>query len=550
MRRCASWLLLLLIASGCARAAGQPEAVQIRVRTDAIQREPLAAVTLGSASLAADVARFYALRSDRSLWQSPTRLRQLATALDGLADDGLTPKDYGVVQLERDADWLATDPSRAAVRRTDVDVHATAIYLLALYQLAHGVVDPHKLNPSWHAATPVALSDAALHEAAEKVEQGRVAEAFDQARPQQPIYSALRAAMRRLRGIVAAGGWPTVPPGPSLKPGAIDPRIPALRQRLAIAGDLVTTDASAPDSDRFDAALESAVRRYQEQHLLDSDGVAGPATLASLNVPASVRVGQLRANLERARWFLRGLPSRFVLIDIAGYRLTYFDGSKPAWRARVQVGQPKRPTPELRSEITSITLNPQWVVPPTILRKDILPKVRRDPSYLSRNRLSVFDASGHKIDARSIDWQHPPAGLTLKQDAGPQGALGVVAIRFPNPYDVYLHNTPHTELFVREQRAFSSGCVRVEHPLELAQLLLDDPAQWDRAALDAAVATGETRNVPLTHPVPVLLLYWTAHVLDNGNVVFKPDIYHQDHDLLMDLEREQERLGQAIREAD
>ncbi|MDE2148718.1 MAG: L,D-transpeptidase family protein [Gammaproteobacteria bacterium] len=546
MRRIALALTLFASAIGGACGANQPAPAPLDARLDATQQQdPLARITLGEASLAADVKRMYELHDGALLWQSPVRLKQLVAALNGLADDGLDPRNYAVDRLARDADAMTETPPVTVADRADMDVHATAACLLALYQLAHGVVNPRSVYPNLALTPPAGYSDAALRAVVEAVEQSRIAQAFDRARPQQPVYAALRNELAHLRAVASAGGWPTLAPGPSLKPGMRDPRVPELRRRLDLAG-VPTAGDVVTDPDFYDMAIASAVSRYQARNLLDSDGVLGPATLAALNVTAATRSGQLRANLERARWFLPRLPGRYVLVDIAGYRLTYFDGAKPVWRARIQVGRPKRPTPVLRSTINAITLNPQWVVPPTILRQDILPRARRDPGYFARNRLHVLDATGRELDPRTIDWRHPPSGLTLRQDPGAKGALGVVAIRFPNPYHVYLHNTPHTRLFSCQQRAFSSGCVRVEHALKLAELLLDDPEHWNRAALDAAVATGETRNVPLAHPVPVLLLYWTVHTLDDGRVAFNPDVYQQDPPLLESIDRQQARFEKAL----
>jgi murein L,D-transpeptidase YcbB/YkuD len=239
-------------------------------------------------------------------------------------------------------------------------------------------------------------------------------------------------------------------------------------------------------------------------------------------------------NLERARWMLRELRGDLVLVDIAGYRIVYFRGSRPVWRARVQVGRPYRSTPSFRSEITYFTFNPTWTLPPTILREDVLPHVRADIDYLARNRMRVLDRLGVELDPALVDWSRPE-GLLLRQDAGPGNALGQVAIRFPNPHAVYLHDTPNKRLFEREQRAFSSGCIRVENPLELVELLLDDPERWDRPAIEALIATGRTRNVPLPRPVPILLLYWTVDVHAGGRIAFKPDIYGRDAPLLQAL---------------
>ncbi|MFW6344998.1 MAG: L,D-transpeptidase family protein, partial [Halomonas sp.] len=302
----------------------------------------------------------------------------------------------------------------------------------------------------------------------------------------------------------------------------------------ADASILPAAELEAPEPQRFDAELEAAVERFQRRHLLESDGVVGPQTRAALNVPVERRIDQIRLNLERARWLMHGLPEAFVLVDIAGYRLAYFRPNGETWRSRIVVGQPYRRTPSLRSAITHLTVNPSWTVPPTILREDVIPRVRRDPSYLARQNMQVLSSSGRRLDPEEVDWSNP-GNVMIRQAAGPDNALGQVVVRFPNDHLVYLHDTPAQGLFAREQRAFSSGCIRVQGVVEFAQLLLDDSGS-DRD-LRALLADGRTRDVPLAEPMPVVLHYWTVHPDPAGDLEFRPDIYRRDDALLRALDR-------------
>jgi murein L,D-transpeptidase YcbB/YkuD len=333
-----------------------------------------------------------------------------------------------------------------------------------------------------------------------------------------------------------------------LKVGTTDPRVPVLRQRLAITGDLAAVAKSMPipptvpapstvpaaTPELFDTTLEAALKHAQRRHRMDVDGVLGPGTTRALNVPATQRVDQLRVNLERARQVLHEVKDdgALVVVDIAGFEVRYLVDGQRRWRTRAVVGQPFRETPVFRSTIDNIVVNPTWTVPPGILAKDILPTLRRnDRSILKRKRLSVIDRNGNKLNPANIDFSRYSASnfpFMLRQDAGPDNALGVVKINFPNPHLVYLHDTPSKTLFNETVRAFSSGCIRTERPLELAEMLLADPARWDRAALDAAVAAGDTRTLRLAKKVPVLIIYWTADRDDDGSVVFKPDPYSRD----------------------
>lgn len=286
----------------------------------------------------------------------------------------------------------------------------------------------------------------------------------------------------------------------------------------------------------FDEYLVEAVKKFQREQYLEVDGAIGPATRAALNVSVQSRIDQIRVNLDRARWLLHNIPPEMLLVDVAGFKITYFKASQPIWRSRVQVGMAYRTSPIFKSEVNYITLNPTWTVPPTILRKDILPKVRKDINYLREHNIRVLDSSGKQLDPATIDW-YKPGNITLRQDAGDDAALGKAVIRFPNAYAVYLHDTPHQKLFNKSQRAFSSGCIRVERALELVELLLAETPSWDSAAINKALATGKTRNVTLAKRVPILLAYWTVDAISETQIAFKPDIYARDAKVLAALNK-------------
>ena len=284
-----------------------------------------------------------------------------------------------------------------------------------------------------------------------------------------------------------------------------------------------------------------ALKRFQARHFLTPDGAVGPATRRELNVGVAQRIDQIRVNLERARWVLhQSAEGDFVIVDVAGFEVRYVRDHAVIWKTRAQVGQPYRQTPIFRSAIDEVVLNPTWTVPPGILGKDLLPAMRRDPSYLEKRGLRVIDRNGRPVDQASIDFARYSGAnfpFMIRQDPGPTNALGRVKIMFPNPYLVYLHDTPSQALFEREHRAFSSGCIRTERPFELVELLLASPERWSRPMIDAAVATGTTRTVRLPKPVPVLILYWTVDRDDQGAIIFKPDPYGRDPKLLKALDR-------------
>lgn len=539
--RCRAWTRALCLAlcgllaplpaeaaSGADAATPQTVAGLLRQALAAEAVDP-ATLRPSPAALPQAVAAFYAGRDWQPVWDEE-RLQQLQAALAGLYTDGLDPEDYGLGRLE-ELPAPGSDPARLAAR----EQLATRAYLLALLHLYHGKVDPQQLSPHWNFAARAVEPRLALARAREAVEAGTLADVFNRARPQTPQYNALRAALARLRGLALDGGWPLLPPGPALKPGMQDARVAVLRARLQRAG-MASHVLQGPD-DLFDDELAHALLRFQREAMLEADGVLGPATRAALNIPLRQRIDQVRANLERLRWLQGEGDAEHVLVDIAGYRIRHVRAGRTEWEARVQVGRAYRATPEFRSAIHQITVNPSWVVPPTILREDMLPAIRRDHGYLARHHLRVLDAAGRELAPAQVNWAAPGA-ITLRQDPGPHSALGELVVRFPNPFSVYLHDTPHKALFDSGQRSTSSGCIRVERIHELVERLLADPAQWSRDAIAAVIAEGRTRTLTLPRPVPLLLSYVTVEVGSDGYVALREDVYGHDAALVAALDRQ------------
>ena len=462
----------------------------------------------------------------RPLWRDPAKVRELLALVQESYDDGLSPVDYHLTALTRTWPIVQTRPSAANV--ADFDILATDAYMLLLFHMYFGKTDPVSLEPTWNFSTGSITGQQAVAFVLDSIRGNRLRVAIDAVRPAHWMYQRGREALKAYRDIAAHGGWSAVPPGESLKPGVHDVRVGVLRRRLVASGDLPISD---PGGESYDAALEAAVRNFQARHRLATDGIVGAATLAELNVPVEARITQIRVNLERGRHVLQEIgDGDLVVVDIAGFELRYLKDRKTVWTSRVQVGQAYRQTPIFRASIEHVVLNPAWTVPPGILQKDVLPAVRSDPGYLARRGLQVFDRSGRRVDASIVDWSRYTAAslpYLLRQAPGADNALGRVKIMFPNQHLVYLHDTPSRALFERDDRAFSSGCIRVERPLELVERLLDEPA-WTVASLQAAIDTGQTRTIRLARPVPVLLIYWTVDEDDQGRIVFKRDVYGRD----------------------
>ncbi len=495
IRRVAIVILLAGLAA-LARAADAPEHI-IQEQVELLRSGGM--VQIGDATIASAVVlpAFYEHRGFQPAWTDATA-DDLLHAIGDSARHGLDPANYHLAALER---LRAAAPGPA--QRAERDLLQTDALIRLAYHLLFGKVDPERLDANWNFTRDLANlePEATLQQA---LVEGHVSDWLTGLAPHHPFYRSLIDALAEHRRLEAAGGWPAVPEGPTLKPGMTDPRVPALRRRLVVTRDLATDDASP----LYDATLAAAVRTFQERHGLTPDGVAGAATVQEMNLPVGHRIDQLRATLERCRWVMRDLPGRFVLVNVAGFQVYYMKDGAPVWESPVVVGTTFNRTPIFRANMTYVVLNPTWTVPPGMLRNEILPAMRRDPKYLERKGLQM-------VDGRVVQ---PP---------GPGNALGRIKLMFPNPHAVYLHDTPSRAAFRETSRTFSHGCVRVEKPFELAALVLDDP-QWTLPALHAAVDTGKTRTLLLAQPLPVLILYWTAAVGRDGRTYFLPDVYGRD----------------------
>jgi len=524
LHRSAAWLIALLVVTP---ASADPNET-IRESIDAIRYVPGSTVGTERIFSRLVLPELYERGGFEPLWTTPGAEAALLSAIREAGRDGLDPADYHLDALNR---AVAGDSASAAKR----DLLLTDAFLGLLYHLRRGKVDPVALDPNWNYGGDLTIDDATFDRLATAIATGDVEAAIEQARPAYPLYTRLREALLAHREMERSGGWPSVPAGETLKVGMTDPRVVALRARLAVT-DAAANDA--PDPQLFDADLEEAVRRFQRRHRIAADGAVGPATLRAMNVTVAERIDQLRVNLERVRWVPQSAAPEYVLVDVAGFRVTLMRDDAVAWRTRAVVGRPYRKTPIFASEITYVVVNPTWTVPPGILAKDTLPAIRRDPAYLAKHDMDVLDRNGRVVDPATIDWSRGGNfPYMIRQRPGPQNSLGLVKIMFPNEHLVYLHDTPAKSLFDRDERAFSSGCIRIERPFDFVELLLDDP-RWNRAALDAVVGSGRTQTITLSRPVPVVILYWTAEIDENDRYVFKPDVYERDRAVLEALERD------------
>jgi murein L,D-transpeptidase YcbB/YkuD len=531
-RRALSLLCLLGLLIGLAPLAHADSA--LRERLASLRETPKASVAgtaLASAPLLDDL---YRERDYRFAWSNRGRVDALLALAEETRAHGLRPEDFHSQPIrELLGSRAPNDLSGAA--RVDADLVLSDALLRLIHHLRHGKVDPQALDRKGHQAEGPYSTDL-VRDLARALDARNLTAEVHALTPKPAFYTRLKDGLAQYRVMAAAGGWPQVPPGGKLEPGKRDSRIPAVRARLAATGEY--RGAEPADPRLYDRTLENAVRVFQERHHLAVDGVIGPATLAAMNVTAEQRVAQIRVNLERMRWVHDNLPDDYLLVDIPGQQAQLLRDGEAVWSSRVIVGRTDRQTPVFRDQVEYLEFNPTWTVPPTILRKDILPAARNDPAAVRAKGLTVLDRSGRAIAPEDVDW-HVSAGsfpYTLRQPPGDRNALGQVKFMFPNRFSVYLHDTPDRRLFGRSQRLLSSGCVRVERPMELAELLLGQPERWNQGSFERVIRSGKTRTVHLERPMPIILSYWTAEADANGQVRFRTDVYERDAQVLAALD--------------
>jgi murein L,D-transpeptidase YcbB/YkuD len=456
--------------------------------------------------------RFYAPRKYAPAWNPSTAAAAL-WVLRQAALQGLDPRDYGADALQRQLRTGELDAAR-------FDVALTAAMLRYLADLRVG-----RVRSEYHTRLP----DARLkqYDPVERLRAGlaagRLQAAVQAAEPRFRQYGRVKAALAAYRGL-SGQPYPALPKPPArLVPGGAYPAAQALFERLVLLGDL-PGDAPPPPDGIYSERLAEGVEHFQARHGLNEDGVLGRGTIAALNVPLAKRVRQLELTLERLRWLPDVGAGPLIVVDLPAYRLwAMANGEDEApLEMRVVVGTAlKTETPLFVGQMRYLEFNPYWNVPRSILEKEILPKLERNPGYLAQNDMETVPPLASAADLRA-------GRARLRQRPGPKNSLGAIKFAMPNPMDIYLHSTPAREAFERSRRDLSHGCIRVEHPAALAQFVLGGQRKWDADAIQSALQPGPTRHVDLARPIPVVIFYATASVDSEGSTHFAPDIYGRD----------------------
>lgn len=479
---------------------------------------------------------FYEKHGHEAVWNPAERTSARALWLMGAVrdaeDDGLMPEDYHLSRLDslHRAFAARRDPDTRAV----LDLFLTDAFFLLATHLYYGKTDPEKLQAEWGVLKtrrdlnmPDYLS--AL------LERPDYLSGLDFFRPSVPSYAALRKKIRHYRLRLTAQPWPPVSAGRTLHPGDTAQAVIEIRNRLALLGDCSTCSDTLGLT--YDPATENAVKTFQKRHGLTPDGVIGPGTEAAINIRPAERIRTAAVNMERLRWLPDNFGHEYVYVNIADFTTLYISGEDTLLRSRSVVGRPYRKTPVFTASMNHLVFSPTWTVPPGILRNDVLPAVRKNKGYLSEKNMVVLDRSGNPVAPESIDWNSSSFPYTVRQNPGRQNALGLVKFMFPNNFAVYIHDTPSRELFIRDERTFSSGCIRIADPFDFAKALLRNQPQWTEDRIRTAMNSGREQRVNLSPAIPVFLVYLTSWA-ENGEIQFRKDVYGRDGDVIAALTAE------------
>ena len=477
-----------------------------------------------------NLEKLYKSRNYQPLWLNNGYPTQRAhTARDEILNaylDGLDSNEYHSDALRYM--WNARRP----VTKARLDILLSDAFLRYAQELKAGYFNPQSVDFDWKLPgkkiNPINILNAFL--------DSNDAEIFLKGlAPKHPEYVALKKALFKYRKIAAQGGWKRIKRGTTLKPGDQGNRVKDLRHRLISEGYLSDSNLLLGFEDIYESTLEEAVRKYQLANGLEVDGLIGGATLRNINTGINQRITEIKKNMERWRWLPDDLGQKYVMVNMAGYDLQMVVNEQSVLEMPVVVGKKTRPTPTFIDTMEYVEVNPTWKIPPRIAKEKFLPKLQEDPKFLKANRLKVYNGwhkSAKEVDPETINWSHYSENrwfpFKLEQSPGKHNSLGQIKFMFPNKYRIYLHDTPEKNLFAKQVRTYSAGCVRVSNPYELAGRMLQADGNWSAEKIKKLVDAGETQRIPLKNKWPVYLMYWTAWVDDSGIVNFRKDVYQRN----------------------
>ncbi len=536
-------LLIALIACFASNSLAQAPPDDIRksleraVKSGAVQKTvcPQAPYCNPSA-----VTRFYQMRKYEPAWTRdgyplPVAER-LVNAIKTADAEGLQPRDYHLERIESSLgtirQTLARNERPDAGKILETEFLLSDAYLVYAAHLLNGRVNPETLHADEWTMYPSRFNLARHLSTA--LDGGDVEGSLKALQPAQQGYGRLKTALIVYRALAERGGWPAIPGDGRLEKGMKTDRVPVLRSRLKVTGDMPATVDHA--SDLFDEAVEEAVKRFQLRHGLFDDGIVGTRTLRALNVPVDRRIRQIELNLERWHWLPQNMGNPYIMVNIAGYGLEVVENEAPVLTMKIIVGTAFQKTPVFSGKMTYIEMNPFWNVPHSIATEETLGKIRKNPGFFAKENMRVFTAgpNGEAVNPASIDWSALSENnfpYRLRQEPGPRNPLGRIKFMFPNKHSVYLHDTSDPQLFRKERREFSHGCIRIEKPMEMAEFVMRGSKEWTIEKIKAVLKTKETTVANLPTPIPVHILYFTAWGNGDGTIHFLEDIYRRDERL-------------------
>jgi murein L,D-transpeptidase YcbB/YkuD len=463
---------------------------------------------------------FYQNRLYQPVWESSKILKSFTKELDKAYEEGLNPNDYHFETIQK----LIEHDSTSVQRDAELDLLLTDAFFLYTSHLLKGKVDFQKMVARWSIDSH---KDDIIELLQKSILNNSTRPILDGLKPNDKIYTGLKKALQNYSKYQENGGWKDIPSGISIKYGASDSRIPFIRKRLVATKDI--SKIYVNNSDVYDKNLFEAVQRFQLRHSMDSAGEITKNCLEQMNVSVDDRIDEIKINMDRWRQSSQELGPYYLKVNIPDFTLEVIKNRKIERVHKVIVGRIDRKTPTLNSTVTNLIFNPTWVVPPGILSADILPSVRKNINYLKAKNIIIYNNKGTVINPRTINFYSSSAkSYSYVQSPGPNNSLGAVKFVFPNNYTVYLHDTPSKELFKKSQRTFSSGCIRVENPLELAAYLLNDPINWNLTNIKKITHTRKTQTVLFKNQLTIHVIYLTTWTDSDGIVQFRNDIYNKN----------------------
>lgn len=491
--------------------------------------------------------KYYIESEFKPLWfphyDSLEKINEMIIYLENIEYHGLNPDHYHLKEIKEQWELMQADTGQIfnAFFLSNLDLLLSDAYFMLASHLYHGKVDPESAEAQWGIRRNKPDLELDKNLRTMLLREG-IEDAFKHYYPPHPGYEAMVKEAKRIKNCQLDDFRVQVDlKSMPIKPGDSSIFMAAIKEKLAFLNLYEPDTLSNVHS--LDEKAAAAIKELQKQFGLNTDGAIGPNTLKALNMPMVQRAKQLYVNMERLRWMPDSLETKYILVNIADFTLQMFHENDTLLSMRSIVGKNYRETPVFNSQVTYLVFSPSWTVPPTIQRNDVIPAVRKNLSYLSDKNMKVFDSYGNQVDPASINWKSQGMRYTIRQSPGAHNALGKVKFMFPNKHNVYLHDTPSRELFARDERTFSSGCIRIEKPYELSELLLQEMPEWSGDRIRQAMNSGSERTVLLKNPVGVYIYYLTAWSNASGEIHYRADIYSRDESIFRALNEKHSTWG-------